>query len=148
MRKTISTLLLITCLPGIALAGAQMSNQHTPHMSESKYPNAGQHHFGKKQNMMTGLHLSAEQHQQISKIMSERMRTRHDITQKYLNKLSETDRNALNLELKTSKENSDKALRNILTAEQQKQFDDMKQKRENHKQEWTEFQEWKKAQKK
>ena len=67
--------------------------------------------------------LSAEQREQMGKLMRERKGDPREITQKYLDKLPKADQDALKQELETARLEHDKAIRAILTPEQQKRFD-------------------------
>ena len=75
--------------------------------------------------------------------MGEQMKSRHEITQRYLAKLPAADQKALKDELKASHDKVDTQIRGMLKPEQQKQFDEMKKKQAERKAEWAEFKAWK-----
>ena len=130
MRKTLIALAFATTLPAVALAmpgaghGHGHSGKHAPHMFEQ-------------------LDLSKEQKRDMRKLMGEQMKNRHEITQRYLDKLPEAERKAMLDELKTSKQDTHKKIRDLLTPEQQKQFDEMHEKMEAKRAERAEFLQWK-----
>ena len=130
MRKTLIALAFATTLPAVALAmpgaghGHGHSGKHAPHLFEQ-------------------LDLSKEQKRDMRKLMGEQMKNRHEITQRYLDKLPEAERKAMLDELKTSKQDTHKKIRDLLTPEQQKQFDEMHEKMEAKRAERAEFLQWK-----
>ncbi|MNP70149.1 hypothetical protein D3C76_1663410 [compost metagenome] len=75
--------------------------------------------------------------------MGEQMKSRHDITQKYLDKLPAADQKALKDELKAKEDKTQSDIRALLKPDQQKQFDEMQKKRAERRAEWAEFQNWK-----
>ena len=79
------------------------------------------------------------------KLMRERKDDPREITQKYLGKLPQADQDALKKELETARLEHDKAIRGILTAEQQKTFDSRKAEMEKRRAERAEFEAWKAA---
>lgn len=136
MRKTISTLLLAACLPAVALAAPA-----TETASDTAAKCAGDachgHKFGPKGHRgpgpMAELNLTPEQNKKMRDIMGEQFKAHRDITKKYLDKLPEADKKAMKAELDASKDNSDKAIRAVLNADQQKKFDEMKAKHEERR---------------
>lgn len=128
MRKTLIALAFAATLPAVALAmpgaGHSHAGKHAPHMFEQ-------------------LDLSKEQKRDMRKLMGEQMKSRHEITQRYLDKLPEAERKAMLDELKTSKQDTHKKIRDLLKPEQQKQFDEMHEKMEAKRAERAEFQQWK-----
>lgn len=129
MRKTLLALAFAATLPAVALA----------------MPGAGHGQHGGKQapHMFEQLDLSKEQKRDMRKLMGEQMKSHHDITQRYLNKLPETERKAMQDELKNSKQDTHKKIRDLLKPEQQKQFDEMHERMEAKRAERAEFKQWK-----
>lgn len=128
MRKTLIALAFAATLPAVALA----------------MPGAGHNHHGKHApHMFEQLDLSKEQKRDMRKLMGEQMKSHHDINQRYLNKLPEAERKAMRDELKNSKQETHKKIRDLLKPEQQKQFDDMHEKMEAKRAERAEFKQWK-----
>ncbi|WP_043310861.1 Spy/CpxP family protein refolding chaperone [Pseudomonas sp. ML96] len=134
MRKTLTALLLAASLPTIALA--------MPEGAPCNKPMHGEHR-GQGARMFKDLDLSAEQREQVGKLMRERKDDPREITQKYLDKLPQADRDALKKELETARLEHDKAFRAILTPEQQKTFDARKADMEKRRAERAEFEAWK-----
>lgn len=138
MRKTLTALLFATALPTLAIAapmdgGSPMDGGACPHMKEG--------HGG--HGMMHGLNLSAEQRQKIGGAMHEQMQSQRDITKRYLDKLPAADQAAMKKEQEASREKQQKAIRDVLTAEQQKKFDEMQKDMEKRRAEREEFETWK-----
>src|SRR5690606_16781729 len=80
MRTTLIAVLFASTLPAVALA----------------MPDAGHRHHGKHApHMFEQLDLSKDQHREMRKLMGERMKNRHEITQRYLDKLPEAERQAM-----------------------------------------------------
>lgn len=129
MRKTLIALMLAAALPTVAMA-----------MPEGG-PHGGDHHRG--HGMYSQLDLSREQRQQVGKLMGEQMKSRHEITQRYLEKLPAADQKALKDELKAKEDKTQSEIRALLNPEQQKQFDELKKKQAEHRAEWAEFKAWK-----
>lgn len=129
MRKTLIALAFAASIPAVALA----------------MPGAGHGHHGGKHgsHMFEQLDLSKEQKRDMRKLMGEQMKNHHDITQRYLNKLPEAERKAMQDELKASKQETHKKIRDLLKPEQQKRFDEMHTKMEAKRAERAEFQKWK-----
>ena len=117
MRKTLTALILAASLPTLALA---MPQDGPAPCHKSMH---GEHRGG---GPLKGLDLSAEQREQLGKLMRERKDDPREITQKYLGKLPQAEQDALKKELETARLEHDKAIRGILTAEQQKTFDSRK----------------------
>ncbi len=130
MRKTLIALMFAAALPTVAMA-----------MPEGGMHGSGEHHHGK--GMFSQLDLTREQRQQIGKLMGEQMKSRHEITQKYLDKLPAADQKALKDELKAKEDKTQSDIRALLKPDQQKQFDEMQKKRAERRAEWAEFQNWK-----
>ena len=130
MRKTLIALMFAAALPTVAMAMPEGGPRH----------GAEQHRGGAP---FAQLDLSREQRQQIGKLMGEQMKSRHEITQRYLTKLPAADQKALKDELKAKRDKTDAEIRSVLKPEQQKQFDEMKKKQAERKAEWAEFKAWK-----
>ena len=129
MRKTLTALLLAATLPTLAFA--------------MPMHDGGPRHHDRGHSMFKELNLSKEQRQEFRKLMGEQMKSRHEITQRYLAKLPAADQKALKDELKASHDKVDTQIRGMLKPEQQKQFDEMKKKQAERKAEWAEFKAWK-----
>lgn len=136
MRKTLTALILAASLPTLALA---MPQDGPAPCHKSMH---GEHRGG---GPLKGLDLSAEQREQLGKLMRERKDDPREITQKYLGKLPQTEQDALKKELETARLEHDKAIRGILTTEQQKTFDSRKAEMEKRRAERAEFEAWKAA---
>lgn len=127
MRKTLIAVLFATTLPAIAMA----------------MPDGDHRHHGGKHAAFEQLDLTKEQKREMRELMGNQMKDRREITQRYLDKLPEAERKAMQDELKNSKENTHQQMRNLLKPEQQKQFDEMHAKMEAKRAERAEFEQWK-----
>ena len=127
MRKTLTALLLAATLPTLAMA----------------MPAEGPRHHQRGGEMFRELDLSKEQRQEFRKLMGEQMKSRHDITQRYLDKLPAADKEAMKKDLDKAREDNQKALRALLKPEQQKAFDAQLQKMKERRAEMAEFKAWK-----
>lgn len=142
MRKTLTALLIAAALPTVALAATPAPTDApppAPFMKDHGHGMRGGDHGGPFRE----LNLTQDQRQQIGKLMGDSMKDRRAITEKYWNKLPESDRKAMQEELKANHDKTDASVRGILTPEQQKKFDELKKQREQRKAEWAEFQTWK-----
>ena len=128
MRKTLIALLFASTLPAVALAMPEGGHHHGKHAAP---------------HMFKQLDLSKEQQREMHKLMGEQMKNRHRITQRYLDKLPEAERQAMNKELADSKEKTHQDIRKLLKPEQQKQFDEFHKKMEAKRAERAEFRQWK-----
>jgi Spy/CpxP family protein refolding chaperone len=140
MRKTLSALFLATLLPTAAVMA--MPAEDGPRDGSHFMMDDGPHRGGPR-GPFADLDLSREQRQQIDKLRGEQMKAHHEITEKYLDKLPEADKKAMQAELKASFDKQQADIRALLTPEQQKQFDADKAKMEARRAEWKEFQAWK-----
>lgn len=129
MRKTLTALLLAATLPTLAIAMP---------MHEG-----GSRHHDRDHGMFKELNLSKEQRQEFRKLMGEQMKSRHEITQRYLDKLPEADKQAMRKEIDKARADQHKALRDLLNPEQQKAFDEHQKKMEARRAEMAEFKAWK-----
>jgi len=127
MRKTLIAVLFAATLPAVAMA----------------MPDGTHGHHGGKHAPFEQLDLTKEQKREMRTLMGEQMKNHREITQRYLDKLPEAERKAMQDELKASKENTHKQIRNLLKPEQQKQFDEMHEKMEAKRAERAEFKQWK-----
>ncbi|MCQ4348719.1 Spy/CpxP family protein refolding chaperone [Pseudomonas stutzeri] len=134
MRKTLTALLLAAALPTLAIAAPGMGDGHCPHAKRG-----GGYHG----HMMRGLDLTPEQRQQVGAAMRENMQTQREITQRYLDKLPAADKAAMTKEQEASRAKQQKAIRDTLSPEQQKQFDALQAEREKRRAERAEFEAWK-----
>ena len=128
MRKTLTALLLAATLPTMAMA----------------MPEGGpRHERGFGGHMFRELNLTEEQRHEIGKLMRDQMKTRHDITERYLDKLPAAEKKAMQDELKAAETRNRDAIRAKLKPEQQKAFDDIQKKMEERRAERAEFEAWK-----
>ena len=136
MRKTLSALLLAAALPALAIAAPGPDDMGPYHMRGDGY-----HHGGHM--MMKGMDLTTEQRQKIRSQMREQVKSKHEITQRYLDKLPAADKAAMQKELQDNRDKTDKIIRDALTPEQQKRYDEMQKEREARRAERAEFEAWK-----
>lgn len=136
MRKTLTALMFAAALPTLAMAATPAPNDVPPAPGTPMMDGHGARHDGRG-GPMRELNLTPEQRQQIGKLMGDSMKSRHEITEKYFNKLPASERKAMQDELKANHDKADQSIRALLTPEQQKKFDEMKAKREQHKAEWA-----------
>lgn len=129
MRKTLTALLLAATLPTLAFAMPMQDG--------------GPRHHDRGPGMFKELNLSKEQHQEFRKLMGDQMKTRRDITKRYLDKLPEAEKQAMKKELDKARADQHKALRDLLNPEQQKAFDEHQKKMEARRAEMAEFKAWK-----
>lgn len=127
MRKTIIAVLFASTLPAIAMA----------------MPDGGQRHHGGKHTPYEQLDLTKEQRNEMRTLMGQQMKDRREITQRYLDKLPEAERKAMQEELKASQEKTHKQMRELLKPEQQKKFDELHEKMQAKRAERAEFEQWK-----
>ncbi|VXC62238.1 Protein refolding chaperone Spy/CpxP family [Pseudomonas sp. 8Z] len=127
MRKTLTALLFVATLPTLAMA----------------MPEGGPRPHERGPEMFKELNLSKEQRQEVRKLMGEQMKSRHDITRRYLDKLPEAEKQAMKKDLDKAREDNQKALRALLNPEQQKAFDEHQKKMEARRAEMKEFKAWK-----
>jgi len=129
MRKSLTALLLVAALPTLAFA----------------MPDAG---HGERQgkravHLFEQLDLSRDQQREIRQLMGQQMKARHEITQRYLDKLPAAERKAMQDELASSQDKTRQQIQALLKPEQQKQFDDMQRKMEAKRAEHEAFLKWK-----
>ncbi|MFC3609610.1 Spy/CpxP family protein refolding chaperone [Stutzerimonas tarimensis] len=136
MRKTLTALVFAASLPVLAFAmpGPGGMEGHDGHGKRG-----GQHH----QMFHKDLDLTKEQRSEMRKLMSEQFKAQHEITQRYLDKLPEAERNALTEERKASQEKTHQAMRGLLKPEQQVKFDEAMEKMKEKRAERAEFEKWK-----
>ncbi len=127
MRKTLIAVLFAATLPTVAMA----------------MPDGNHRHHGGKHAPFEQLDLTKEQKREMRELMGQQMKNHREITQRYLDKLPEAERKAMQDELKSSKENTHKQIRSLLKPEQQKRFDEMHEKMEAKRAERAEFKQWK-----
>ena len=126
MRKSLVALLFAAALPTLAFAmpGGMHDGKRAPHMFQE-------------------LDLTKEQQREMRKLMSEQMKQRQAITQRYLDKLPEAERQAMQKDLDASREKTHQSMRALLKPEQQKAFDEGLKKMEEKRAERAEFLKWK-----
>lgn len=134
MRKTLTALLLAAALPTLAIASPGMGDGYGSHHKR------GDGYHG---HMLRGLDLTPEQRQKVDQAMRESIRTQHEITQRYLDKLPAADKTAMAKEQEESRARQQQALRSALTPEQQKKFDELQAERDKRRAERAEFEAWK-----
>lgn len=134
MRKTMTALLLAMTLPTLAMAAP--GDDHRP-----GGPGPGPRMFHE-------LDLSKEQQRQVHKLMGEQRKNDRELTQRYLEKLPEADKKALESERKASRDKQQSAIRAVLTPEQQKTFDEQVAKMKERKADREAFEAWKAEHKK
>ena len=89
--------------------------------------------------MFQELDLTKEQQREMRKLMGEQMKQRQAITQRYLDKLPEAERQAMQKDLDASREKTHQSMRALLKPEQQKAFDEGLKKMEEKRAERAEF---------
>lgn len=130
MRKSVVALFIATALP--ALAFAMPGDMHD-----------GPHGGKRAPHMFQDLDLTREQQREMRKLMGEQMKQRQAITQRYLDKLPEAERQAMQKDLDASREKAHQSMRALLKPEQQKAFDEGLKKMEDKRAERAEFLKWK-----
>lgn len=130
MRKTLTAVMLALTLPTLAMAMPEDGPRH------------GGHHGEHGSRMFKELDLSKEQHREIRKLMGEQMQGRHEITQRYLDKLPAAEQKAMQDELQAAKDKQHSAIRALLKPEQQKAFDEHQKKMEERRAEHQAFKAW------
>lgn len=133
MRKTLVALLFAATLPAVALAMPGSGGMH----------HDGKHGGQQGSHMFGDLDLSREQQRDMRKLMRQQMQSTHEITQRYLDKLPEAERKAMQDELAASKDNTHKQIRGLLDEKQKKQFDEMHERMQAKRAERAEFLKWK-----
>lgn len=144
MRKSFAALLIAAALPAFALAAPGPNGEH--HAG----PDAPHHQAmpGKRGGGLEGMDLTREQRQKIGQIMQNERKTYRDIHQRYLDKLPQNERDAMQKEFRDNHDKSQQEMRAVLTPEQQKRFDETRSKMKERQAEWEEFQQWKANQQK
>ncbi|MBD7978164.1 LTXXQ domain protein [Serpens gallinarum] len=137
MRKTLTALLIAAVLPTMALA--------MPNEESQQGPKHSQHHRHHGAKAFHDLDLSKDQRREIGKVMGEQMKQRHDIHQRYLDKLPAAEKQAMQKDLKANQDKSQKDIRAVLTPEQIKRFEERQKKMTERRAERAEFKAWKDA---
>jgi Spy/CpxP family protein refolding chaperone len=145
MRKTLSMLLLAAALPAAAIAAEHGERGPACDMDPGYYHKGADGMAGMPGKMggMHGFNLNPEQRKTMHKAYQEAAQEKREITQRYLDKLSEADKEAMQKELQASRDKADKTFRDQLTPEQLKAFDERKAEQEKRRAEWEEFRKWK-----
>jgi protein CpxP len=139
MRKTLTALLFAATLPTLAMA-APPAPVHGP----DEGPRPGMEMMHKRgPGQFESLGLDREQRQQVGRLMGEHMKQRHEITQRYLEKLPSAEQKAMQDALTASQAKTRSDIRAILTPTQQKQFDELTKEQDQRRAEWAEFKAWK-----
>ncbi|MCU1716513.1 LTXXQ domain protein [Pseudomonas sp. 5P_3.1_Bac2] len=135
MRKTLTAVLLAMTLPTLAMAmpedGPRRGGDFGPRHGAEQGPRP-----------FKDLDLSKEQQREIRKLMGEELKNRHDITQRYLDKLPANEKTAMQDELKAAQAKQQKAIRDLLKPEQQKTFDEQQKKMAERRAEFAAFKAW------
>ena len=105
MRKSLVALLFAAAVP--TLAFAMPGGMHDGHHGGKNSP-----------HMFQDLDLTKEQQREMRKLMGEQMRQRQQITQRYLDKLPEAERKAMQNDLDASREKTHQSMRALLKPEQ------------------------------
>ncbi len=134
MRKTLTALLFAAALPALAIAGPGKGSAdcYGPHAMKGDGP-----------HLMRGLDLDRSQQQTLRDAQRKQMQEHHAIIQRYLDKLPAADRTAMEQELQTNRDRQQQLIRDSLTPEQQKRFDELSKEREQRRAERAEFESWK-----
>ncbi|MFZ3155540.1 LTXXQ domain protein [Pseudomonas sp.] len=130
MRKTLTAVLLALTLPTLAMAMPEGDSRH------------GGYHGEHGSRMLKELDLSKEQQREIRKLMGEQIKSRHQITKRYLDKLPAAEQKAMQDELKAAKDKQQSAIRALLQPEQQKAFDEHQKKMQERRAEHQAFKAW------
>ena len=130
MRKSLVALLFAAALPTFAFA--MPGGMHDGHHGGKKAP-----------HMFQELDLTKEQQREMRKLMGQQMKQHKEITQRYLDKLPEADRKAMQKDLEANREKTHQSMRAQLKPEQQKAFDESIKKMEEKRAERAEFLKWK-----
>lgn len=139
MRKSLVALLFAASLPLMAQAAPQHAGDVPP-------PPA--HGFIEHGSQWRNLDLTPEQHRQINALQREQGKQQKELTRRYLDKLPTDQQQALKKERQAIHEQQKKAIRTLLSSEQQKKWDEQQKKRAERQAEWAEFKAWKAQQKK
>ena len=131
MRKTLTALLLTLALPTLAMAMPAAAPCHGDGRTGE---------FGPR--MFKELDLSKEQQREIRKLMGEQMKSRQEITRRYLDKLPAAEQKAMQDELQAAKDKQHSSIRDLLNPEQQKAFDEHQKKMQERRAERAAFKAW------
>lgn len=137
MRTLMPAVLFAALLPTLTLAATQDATDVTP--PPHRMMDSGPRGDGP----LRGLKLTPEQREQVGKLMGEERQQQREIVKSYLDKLPEDQRKALHDQLDGNRDKTRQSIRALLKPDQQKRFDEMEKKREDHAKEWAEFQQWK-----
>ncbi|WP_434456006.1 LTXXQ domain protein [Stutzerimonas urumqiensis] len=110
MRKTLIALVFTAALPGLAMAmpDGEGGRHHGKH---------DMHHPFKE------LDLTKEQRKEMRELMGKQWQAHRDIVQRYLDKLPEAERKAMQDELTASRQSTHEAIRALMKPEQVEKFD-------------------------
>lgn len=132
MRKSLLALAFTAALPTVAFAGAAPSECPFEQKPHAEIP-----------HNLKALDLTSEQRAAVTKAVEEQHDAKKDILNRYLEKLPAEDKAALKKELQANTTEHDKAIRQVLTPEQLKKFEEHQTKAKAAHAEWDEFQKWK-----
>jgi len=133
MKKTLIAVLLAAAIPVTVLAMPRDGHGMRHHG-----------HHGHHGPAAHALQLNQEQRQKAAELFREQARAHHEIHQRYLDKLPEAERKAMQDELKATREKQQKEFLALLTDDQRKAFEERQQRMEQRRAERAEFLEWKK----
>ncbi|CAM5316809.1 P pilus assembly/Cpx signaling pathway, periplasmic inhibitor/zinc-resistance associated protein OS=Stutzerimonas stutzeri OX=316 GN=CXK95_16600 PE=3 SV=1 [Stutzerimonas stutzeri] len=134
MRKSLIALLFVTAIPTARHGHARR------HAGQRPVPDGRQTRPADVSG--TGA-LTREQQREMHKLMGEQMQQRRAVTQRYLDKLPEAERKAMQDEIQKNRDDVHKQMRALLKPEQQKAFDESLKKMEEKRAERAEFLKWK-----
>ncbi|WP_213879816.1 Spy/CpxP family protein refolding chaperone [Pseudomonas sp. dw_358] len=140
MRKTLIALMLAAALPAVAMASPGDGPSDGPGFGKGPGFGPGP---GRHRAPYAELNLTPDQRQQIDKLVGGEMHGDREITERYLQKLPAADQQAMKNEIKAGQDKTQADIRALLKPDQQKQFDAIKQKEDQRRAEWKEFQAWK-----
>lgn len=142
-KKWLAALFLTSALPGLA--------QAMPHDGDDAPMDKGygsEHHRGPEACGFKDkdLDLTKEQQRKVHRLKGEEMKARHELVKRYLEKLPETDQQAMKKDMQSLHDKNMQSVRAELTPEQQKTFDAQQKEHEQKRQEFEEFLKWKATQ--
>ena len=150
MRKTLTQLLFAASLPLLAgtVLAAPMPERDGPMGGEMPMHERMGEHGGPRDGMpgmpgMRELDLTQEQRATLHDAMRDEMQARHQLVQRYLDKLPAADRAAMKKEEEAARLKRDKAIEAVLKPEQLTQYRKMRDEMDKRRAEREEFEAWK-----
>lgn len=144
MRKILMSLLVAAALPTVAFAapnGDHMNGMHNGKGHCMMMNSANQN----SAKALKELNLSPEQREKLHDARRTQAEKNFEVTQRYLSKLPAADKAAMDKELQALQDQQNKALRDTLTPDQQKRYEELLKQQEQHRAERAEFEAWKAA---